>query len=90
MAAIETEESHSRSLIRSFILDRLARAKGVTSFSDEESLTEKGVIDSLGTFQLVEFLERTFGIRISDDEITGENFDSIAAIETLVNEKIKP
>lgn len=85
MSATHVAQSSSRELIRSFVLNRLAAAKGATSFTDEESLMERGIIDSLGTFQLVDFLEQTFKIRISDDEITGENFDSIVAIENLVS-----
>lgn len=87
MSATQVAQSSNRDLIRSFVLNRLAAAKGATSFTDEESLMERGIIDSLGTFQLVDFLEQTFKIRISDDEITGENFDSIVAIDNLVSGK---
>ncbi len=87
MSATDVAHSSARDQIRVFVLNRLAAAKGVTSFTDEESLMERGIIDSLGTFQLVDFLEQNFKIRISDDEITGENFDSIASIQRLVAHK---
>ena len=75
--------------IREFISKDLASAKGVSSFSDQESLMEGGVIDSLGIFRLVAFLEETFRVRIGDEEITHENLKSVDAIEQLVLAKTK-
>jgi acyl carrier protein len=70
--------------IREFVRESLAEPKGITSFTDTEALTENGVVDSLGIFRLVAFLEETFGVRISDDEITAQNLSSIELIEQLV------
>ena len=75
--------------IREFIRESLASAKGITSFSDSESLMENGVIDSLGIFRLVSFLEDTFGVRIGDEEITAENLSSVDTIENLVIKKTR-
>jgi acyl carrier protein len=75
--------------IREFILRELASAKGVSSFSDSESLMELGVIDSLGIFRLVAFLEETFRVRIGDEEITHDNLKSVDSIEQLVIGKQK-
>jgi acyl carrier protein len=75
--------------IREFILNDLASAKGVSSFSDSESLMESGVIDSLGIFRLVAFLEETFRVRIGDEEITHDNLKSVDSIEQMVVSKIK-
>jgi len=75
--------------IREFILRDLASAKGVRSFSDSESLMESGVIDSLGIFRLVAFLEETFRVRIGDEEITHDNLKSVDSIEQMVVSKIK-
>ena len=74
----------ARTAIREFVLDRLAPTSGRTHINDEDDLIDSGVIDSLGIFQLVAFLEERFGIAIGDEEITPENFGSIVAIERLV------
>ncbi|MFZ0309593.1 MAG: acyl carrier protein [Candidatus Sulfotelmatobacter sp.] len=76
-----------RDQIREFVRDSLAGPKGIASFTDTESLTENGVVDSLGIFRLVSFLEDTFGTRISDEEITAQNLSSIELIEQLVVSK---
>jgi acyl carrier protein len=69
--------------IRQYVLEDLARRKGITDFSDDEVLIP-GVVDSLGIFRLVSFFEDHFRIRIADEEITAENFQSIVAMEHLV------
>jgi len=70
--------------IRQFVLEDLAQRKGVTHFEDEESLIRNGVVDSLGIFRIVAFLENTFRIRIGDEEITHDKFGSLLAIERFV------
>jgi acyl carrier protein len=73
--------------VREFVLDA-AQRKGLDNVTDEESLTENGVIDSLGIFRLVSFLEDNFGIRIADEEIVNDNFRSVVAIESFVADKL--
>jgi acyl carrier protein len=45
--------------------------------ADDASLSEAGVVDSTGILEVVLFLEETFGIKVPDEEILPENFDSI-------------
>jgi len=82
-----TGQSEVRDQIREFILENLAQPKGITSFTDEESLMETGVIDSLGIFRLVAFLEEHMGVRISDEEINPDNLKNLITIESLVLKK---
>jgi acyl carrier protein len=70
--------------IREFVLERLAPATGRTQLADDEDLIDSGVLDSLGIFQLVAFLEERFGVAIADTEITPENFATLERIERLV------
>lgn len=83
------KETSVRDQIRQFILEELASAKGISEFSDNESLMANGVIDSLGIFRLVTFLEENFGVRVGDEEITAENLSSVDTIEQLVIRKSK-
>jgi len=53
----------------------------------EDSLLESGIVDSLGVLELVEFLERTFGISVTEEDLLPENFDSIARMAGLVHRK---
>ncbi len=73
--------------IRAFIVERLAPATGRTQLGDDEDLIDSGVVDSLGIFQLVAFLEERLGVAIADSEITPDNFGTIARIERLVADR---
>jgi acyl carrier protein len=75
--------------VREFIT-KIAARRGVQSISDEDSLTGAGVLDSMGIFRLVSFLEENFSVAISDDEITADNFQSINAIQDFVTAKMPP
>ena len=72
--------------IREFVLEN-ARSKGINEVADDQSLMASGIIDSLAIFRLVAFLEDSFRVRISDDEIVPENFQSINDIESFVSGK---
>ena len=73
--------------IREFILKNLARPKGISSFADGAPLMEIGVIDSLGIFRLVSFLEEDLGVRVDDQEINLDTLKSLDTIEELVIRK---
>ena len=82
-------ETTIKDQVRQFIREELASAKGITTFSDDESLMENGIIDSLGVFRLVTFMEENLGVRVGDEEISAENLESVNKIEQLVLSKTK-
>jgi acyl carrier protein len=57
---------------------------GKNSLDEHESLTESGVIDSIGLLQLVDYLESSYKIEIPMEMITPENFDTLAGISQSV------
>jgi acyl carrier protein len=75
-----------RVLVRAFVL-RSLDAQGVNEVGDQDSLLENNVVDSLGIFQLIAFLEESFGIRVRDEEIVLENFRSIDHVVAFVVQK---
>lgn len=76
-----------KEIIRQFVMES-AMTKGVKQVGDNDSLTDNGIIDSLGIFRLVSYLEETVGVHIGDHEITQDNFSTIAEIEKFVNAKM--
>jgi acyl carrier protein len=83
------EQAEVKDRIREYIVEEFAKSKGINEVSDQEVLTKNGIIDSMGIFRLVAFLEETFNVRIADEEITNDNLESIDAIERLVISKSK-
>ncbi|MHC4549813.1 MAG: acyl carrier protein [Planctomycetota bacterium] len=72
--------------IREFVCSRFPLARKL-EFRDEDSLLDAGVIDSLGILDLVAFLEETFAVQASDEDLNPENFDSIATLVRFVESK---
>ncbi len=73
-------------LVHEFIKQRfpLASSKELTQ---ELSLLDSGIVDSLGVLDLVGFIEEQFGIEAQDEDLVPENFDSIAALTQFVRER---
>jgi acyl carrier protein len=55
--------------------------------SETDSLLDAGVLDSMAIVKLIAFLEERFGVTLSDDEFDPENFETLAAIDALVERK---
>lgn len=51
----------------------------------DESLFERGLIDSLGITILIAHLEKTYHISVPQDDLLPDNFDTISAIVHYVN-----
>jgi acyl carrier protein len=73
--------------IRDYVLES-AKYTGVTGLTDDSSLIEAGVIDSLQLVRVVSFIEDTFGVNVDDEEILPKNFESINGMELLVMAKL--
>ena len=54
---------------------------------DETRLLTSGILDSMAGMELVAFIERTFGIKLSVYETDMENFDRLEDIAALVARK---
>jgi acyl carrier protein len=68
--------------VRRFLADELG--KDVSEVGDADSLLESGILDSIAVMQLVAFLEKTYGIKVADEDLMPENFDTIAAVCAFV------
>lgn len=56
-----------------------------TTVNDATQLIEEGIVDSMGLMQIVAFIEERTGLRVSDDDVTPDNFETVAAIGALVD-----
>jgi acyl carrier protein len=62
-------------------------AGGAARIRPDQSLIAGGLIDSLAVLDIVAFLEERFAIRFEPEDLTGENFDNIAAMARLVRSR---
>lgn len=62
-----------------FIKNEVMRNKNA-KLDENEDLLSAGILDSLAILQLVAFIEDQFGIKIPDEDVVFENFQSINAL----------
>jgi len=80
--SIETTQS-TKETIRNFILDSI----NIPGLNDEDNLFESGIVNSLFAVQLMTFLEKTFNIEVTMDDLSMENFESVNATSLFVERK---
>jgi acyl carrier protein len=73
--------------IRRFISEELSSNGQSETLTDDYPLLERQVLDSLGMFQLVSYLETEYGIEIADEELVPANFGTIGDVARLVETK---
>jgi len=79
---MQIENEIRKFIVENFILD------GENNLSNEDSLLEKGVIDSTGVLELVAFIEEKYQFKIKDEELIPENLDSIKNISQFIQNKL--
>lgn len=72
--------------LRAFLVDHFLFGDD-NGMSDGDSLLELGVLDSTGVLELVAHLEKSYGIKVEDDELVPENLDSIENLVRFVESK---
>ena len=73
--------------IRAFIDERFLFGRDDIYVEDDDSLLDRGIIDSTGVLELVAFLEESFNVNVEDDELVPENLDSISRAAAFVAKK---
>lgn len=73
--------------IKQFILDEFLPGEDPTQLLGSTPLITGGILDSLATLKMVEFLEKTFSIRIEAHEADVDNLDTLEKIVGFVSSK---
>lgn len=51
----------------------------------EESLFDRGILDSMALMELIMFIEDRTGLKVPPEEVNPDNFETISRIEKLLN-----
>jgi acyl carrier protein len=78
-----------RDSIREYISDNILFDEAGFKYSDEASFIQEGIVDSVGVMDLVEFVGKRFGIQVDPQDITPENFDSVARLDRYITKKME-
>jgi len=78
----ETIQS-AKEIIRNFILESI----NIPDLNDDDNLFESGIVNSLFAVQLMTFLEKSFNIEVTMDDLSMDNFQSVNATSLFVERK---
>jgi acyl carrier protein len=82
MAQIDVRDQVHQFIRDNFIFDDTKTVGGQTS------LLGSGIVDSTGILELIGFLESRYSLKFNDNELIGENFDSIDKITAFLETKM--
>ncbi|AKB24228.1 hypothetical protein MSMTP_0759 [Methanosarcina sp. MTP4] len=57
--------------------------------NDNDSLTQNGIMDSIGLLELMDYICEKYAIEVPEDMLTPENFDSLQGITNLIVKLVK-
>ncbi len=72
--------------VRQFLLDNFVMGANA-KIADDVSFMKAHILDSTGFIELIMFIEDTNQLKVDDDEMLPENFDSLVNIEAYVARK---
>ena len=74
--------------IRNFILTKYLPGESPENLRNDVPLRTSGVLDSLATLSLINFIEETYRIEVEAHETDVDNFDRIDDIVAFVERKL--
>ncbi len=75
-------------IVRDHIVKEFLYDKPATVLDNRFPLVQEGVVDSLGIFRLVGFIESTFGISVVPEDVIVENFATVEAITSFITGRL--
>jgi len=74
--------------VKGFIINNFLFGQEDEPIGEKDSFMGKGIIDSTGILELIDFTEETYGINIEDNELLPENLDSLDNISRFILSKL--
>lgn len=69
-----------------YIADNVVRDRTAVRIDESTPLIDGALIDSMGLLQIVTFLEERTGVRIPDDAVIPDNFQTVRDMQRMVEE----
>jgi len=64
------------------------RGSGDRTLSPDDPLVASGVVDSLGIFEVIAFVEEQFSVNVLPEDVVIDNFETVHAIGNLVHSRL--
>lgn len=75
--------------VKAFVLEQFLPGEDPASLGDETPLITGGILDSISTLKIVEFLEKHYSVRFEPEEVGIDNLDTLDAIAATLQAKLK-
>jgi acyl carrier protein len=75
------------STLKKYIYDEILVGSS-DPLGNDDSLIDSGIIDSLSLLRLMSFIEKQFNIQIDDQEVVGDNFQTINVMKSFIEGKL--
>lgn len=79
-----------REQIRAFILENYLFTDDKSALGLDDSLLERGIVDSTGMLEIIFFIEEQLGVKVKDEEMVPDNLDGVNKIAAFVHSKRQP
>ncbi len=73
--------------IRSYLAENIIFSGNGYPYADDTSFLNEGIVESMNILELVLFVEERFGVKVEDQEIIPDNFDSVSRLAAYVRSK---
>lgn len=74
--------------IERFIVDELVE-EDLAQIDPDESLIERGLLDSIAVLRLMAFIEEQFGVTVDEGDVVPDNFETINSLKVFLERKIE-
>lgn len=76
-----------QSKVKAFLFAEICDQEETGPISNDTPLITSGIVDSVSTLQLVEFIEANFGIEFKPHEVEHDNLNTLDRIATFITNK---
>jgi acyl carrier protein len=73
--------------VRAFLVENFMFRGEIDKLPDSASLVKSGILDSVGILLLISFMEDTYDMKVSDEEVEPENLESVDNITAFIERK---
>jgi acyl carrier protein len=78
-----------RDKVRDFILQNYLFTTDAAALGLDDSLLDRGIVDSSGMMEIIFFIEEQFGVAMREGEMVPDNLDSVNKIARFVQGRLK-
>ena len=78
-----------RDRIQKFILENYLFTSDRSALGLDDSLLNRGIVDSTGMLEIIMFIEEQLGVAVKDEEMIPDNLDSVNRIAAFVESRRK-